>query len=246
MSKRFTDTNKWSQSWFRKLSPKMKCAWIYLCDKCDHAGVWEVDTEAMSFFIGDDIFIEELTTTFDIKLKPIDANKFIIQAFIDFQYGSLNPENRVHLSVISRLQKLAPNKDLISPLQGAKDKDKDKDKDLDKEKDKEKDKGSFYKKIEKVYLDHYPLKKGKTPGVTKLSKEIKSDEDIEKLVRSIETYKKSINDVKFIKHFSTFANEWRDWLDDNAGKSISPVASKASKVFDIAREQIRRIEAGEL
>lgn len=241
MSKRFTDTNKWDQAWFRKLKPKMKCAWAYLVDRCDHAGVLEVDLETMSFMVGEAISLEEIHVAFSNQIEFLSDEKLIIRAFIEFQYGELNPENRVHKSVLSRLEKVGPNKALTSPLKRAKDKDKDKDKDLDKEKDKE----SIGKKIEKIYSDLYPLKKGKTKGVEKLSKEIKTDEDLENLKLAIANYSKTINDPKYIKHFSTFATEWRDWVDSNAGKA-TVTQSKVSAVFDVARDQLRRIEAGEL
>lgn len=138
MAKRFTDTEKWSHAWFRKLSPKMKCAWIYLCDKCDHAGIWTSDFESLSFHIGEPITDTELMITFEEKIERIKYDKFFLKSFIEFQYGPLNPTNRVHQSVISRLEKEGLNilnKDLTSPLQGAKDKDKDKDKEKDKDPD---------------------------------------------------------------------------------------------------------------
>lgn len=138
MAKRFTDTEKWSHAWFRKLSPKMKCAWIYLCDKCDHAGIWTSDFESLSFHVGEDVTEKELLEVFAEKITRIKSDKFLLQAFIDFQYGPLNPVNRVHQSVISRLEKEGLKdlkKDLISPLKWAKDKDKDKDKEKDKEPD---------------------------------------------------------------------------------------------------------------
>ena len=134
MAKRFTDTNKWDQSWFRKLTPTFKCVWAYLCDKCDHAGVWEIDLETMSHFINDAVSVDQLKTSFADKIRFISDDKILIQAFIDFQYGTLNPENRVHKSVILRLEKFE-NKDLISTFQGAKDKEQYKDKEKDKEKE---------------------------------------------------------------------------------------------------------------
>ena len=127
---------------------------------------------------------------------------------------------------------------------------KNKDKELDKELDIDTDvivskniAKSFKNEIEHIYADLYPLKKGKTKGVEKLSKEIKSDEDLEKLKLAITNYSKTINDPKYIKHFSTFASEWKDYLDANVGKAIV-IQTKATAVFDTARDQIERIEKG--
>lgn len=136
MAKRFTDSNKWDHAWFRKLSPEMKCVWIFLCDKCDHAGIWIVDFESLNFHVGTKEVDEFLIfQQFGDKIEKLDSDKYLIRSFIQFQYGTLNPQNRVHQSVLSRLKKVAPNKDLISTLEGAKDKDKDKDKEKDKEPD---------------------------------------------------------------------------------------------------------------
>jgi len=124
MAKRFTDSSKWDQAWFRTLTPKMKCAWIYICDKCDHAGIWDADFPAMSFNVGEDISRQEIEDVFSDKIQPVPGRaQYIIKAFIDFQYGPLNPDNRVHKSVIDRINMVlgrtlqGPNKDLISPLQ---------------------------------------------------------------------------------------------------------------------------------
>lgn len=206
MAKRFTDTGKWDHAWFRKLTPAMKCAWIYVVDKCDHAGIWTADFEAMSFTIGFDFTETEFINTFQEKIKILDHDKFLIPSFIDFQYGALNPENRVHQSVISKLEKEGANKVLKSPLKGAKDKDKDKDKEKDKE---------YYAQILKIYEDLYPLKKGKTKGLAKLVRDIKSDSDLEDLRIAVSNYDadRKAEGYKFVKHFSTFAQEWQDWIE---------------------------------
>jgi hypothetical protein len=152
VSKRFTDTDKWDRAWFRKLSPKLKCVWFYLLDKCDHAGIYNIDFDAMSFNIGEKITLEEIRKNFGNKLTLVDGDKFLIKAFIDFQYGTLRENNKVHLSIINKLTRLSidlnnlsdfsvgASEGLDSPLDRAKDKDKEKEKDKDKEKDKEKEK----------------------------------------------------------------------------------------------------------
>lgn len=138
MAKRFRDTLIWNKVWYCDLTPKMKCAWDFLCDNCDHAGIWDENYKLMSFQIGDTISQNEIFEAFGNKLVKI-KNKIFIPRFIDFQYGHLNQANRVHKSVINRLKLIGAYEGLTSPLQGctatATDKDKAKDKDKEKEKE---------------------------------------------------------------------------------------------------------------
>lgn len=210
MSKRFTDTEKWGKGWFRKLSPKMKAAWLFLCDKCDHAGVWDFDDGAFEYFIGEDISKQELIESFGDRISFYENDKLVINSFIEFQYGTLNPDNRVHKSVLDKLAKFNTIKPLTSPLQGAKDKDKDKDKFKDKKKEEE--------NLDFEYAYNlYPLKKGKSKGLDKLKRDIKTQSDLDLFIKSVENYKLDLElnktQSKYFKHFSTFVNEWRDWLN---------------------------------
>jgi hypothetical protein len=50
--KRFTETIKWVDPWFRELSPIQKCVFLYCCDNCDNAGFIEVDFSGWAFHIG--------------------------------------------------------------------------------------------------------------------------------------------------------------------------------------------------
>jgi hypothetical protein len=72
---------------------------------------------------------------------------------------------------------------------------------------------NFTDQIEQLYLEHYPIKIGKAKGVASLARNIKSEEDLQKLQTAIINYKNSIKDPRFTKHFSTFANCWTDWID---------------------------------
>ena len=142
MSKRFTDTDKWSRPKFRKLSPEMKLFWIYILDNCDHAGVWVKDFEAASFFIGTKITEEKVKATFGDSIINIDnGEKLFVIDFIKFQYGELNSANKAHQGVMTVLKRYNIDlqelnryyqgaiKGLCSPYQGVQDKDKVKDKD---------------------------------------------------------------------------------------------------------------------
>lgn len=243
MSKRFTDTNKWDHAWFRKLQPAMKCAWTYICDKCDHAGMWTVDFEAMSFNIGEEISKEQFVHTFKEKVFFLKEDKILIQSFIDFQYGALNPDNRVHLSVISLLEKEGANKALRSSLKGAKDKDKDKDKVKDKD---------ILGIDEKTFLDLYalyPRKIGKNEGLKKLRTIIKSTEDVERFRSAIGRYIEHCVAERiqpgYIKHFSTFVNHWTDWLEPDAGGTSlpDPMEQANSDIRQLFEERDRRDRA---
>lgn len=133
MAKRFTETNKWTDRWFVSLPGEYKLAWQYICDQCDHAGVLEVVEPVANIQIGFDIDWDDFVEHCAHRVVKLEEGKFWVKAFIEFQYGELNPDNRVHASVISRLKKLGLTRALEAPSKGLKNKDKDKDKDLKKE-----------------------------------------------------------------------------------------------------------------
>lgn len=45
--RRFTDTLKWDDSWFRNLPGCHKLVFLYVVDRCNNAGFWEVDEDAI-------------------------------------------------------------------------------------------------------------------------------------------------------------------------------------------------------
>jgi hypothetical protein len=70
------------------------------------------------------------------------------------------------------------------------------------------------KEIEKLYLEYYPLKKGKVKGIKKAISAIKKKEiDLNGLKKCIMNYAEEVKDrdKRYIKHFSTFMNG--DYLD---------------------------------
>jgi len=128
MAKRFTDTNKWRKGFVRGLQGAYKLLWLYIIDECDHAGIWHVEIDVAELRIGMKISTEDAIKEFDNHIVIFDeGNKWFIPDFIDFQYGTLNPENRAHKSVLNLLEKYKI-KGHLRPLQGCKDMDKEKDK----------------------------------------------------------------------------------------------------------------------
>jgi len=111
MAKRFTDTMKWNEDWFLELSTSNKLFWIYVCDNCDHAGIYKLNKRMFELLIGAKINTDDFLTTINAEKDRIillDNGKWYITKFIEFQYGpTLNPNNRVHKSILTLLIKNA-------------------------------------------------------------------------------------------------------------------------------------------
>lgn len=124
----------------RSLDAPYKALWIYLLCECDHAGIWVVELDVAQMRLGMKLDPDKVLDKMGGAVIPIDGGKWYLPDFVEFQYGTLNPANRVHASVLERLAKCGIDPDnrpeikpLASPLQGAKDKDKDKEKEKDKD-----------------------------------------------------------------------------------------------------------------
>lgn len=133
MAKRMTATEKWDDPFFFDLSPENKLIWIYLLDKCNHAGVIEFSERLASFATGLELKSANILQVFKSRIEVLESGKWFIKKFIDFQYGELSDTNRTHVSVKNILIKEGVIKPLTSPLQGGKDTITDKDKDKDNE-----------------------------------------------------------------------------------------------------------------
>lgn len=220
MAKRFTDTNKYKKPFVRSLQGPYKLLWDYLYHDCDNAGIWIVDFEIAQIYIGSDMRIsrEEALKAFngydpeDPKVIEIDGGtKWFIPSFIQFQYGELNPQNRAHSSVINTLTKYnlyEKNKGLISPLQGAMDKDKE-----------------IGKRIKGViggeespdftfddFWNLYGKKMGDKPKCEKKWLKLKPEER-EKIMRILPDWISQFRDKQFQPYPATFLNQQR-WNDE--------------------------------
>lgn len=103
MAKKLTDTNKWDKEWFQNLSLKHKCLWLYICDKCNNAGVWDVNFKLASFLIGETITEEDLKPFGDRVVKMSDS-KILLPDYVYFQCGVLSHESKPHNAVIKLLK----------------------------------------------------------------------------------------------------------------------------------------------
>lgn len=76
--------------------------------------------------------------------------------------------------------------------------------------------GRFRFNFEAAYR-RYPRKEGKKAGLKKLCASVKDQATYDLFVRAVENYArlcaKNKTELKYIKQFSTFVNNWEDWVD---------------------------------
>jgi len=79
---------------------------------------------------------------------------------------------------------------------------------------KKKSKNLYPEEFETIYKS-YPRREGKTQGFRVYEKEISSLDDLKQLTAAISNYRlaKAGTEHKYLLHFKTFMNQWRDWLE---------------------------------
>lgn len=98
MAKRFTATEKWDDPWYRKLTPRIKAFWQFLCDRCDNAGVWKIDYDLATFYVGENITKDDIPSlNLDKERVRIVDDKLIIIDYIPFQIGKINGKGLTNL-----------------------------------------------------------------------------------------------------------------------------------------------------
>jgi hypothetical protein len=103
--KRFTDADKWEDPWFSELSETMKLFWIYLCDQCDNAGVWQVNWKLARFHVGASIDADQVITVLGERIVQFaNGRKWFVPRFLTFQYPTgLNEKCPPHKRIIAIL-----------------------------------------------------------------------------------------------------------------------------------------------
>lgn len=214
MAKRFTDTEKYKKPFVRGLQGAYKLFWDYLYHDCNHAGIWHVDFEIAQIYLGKDMPVnkEDALKYFNQGKTRIisldDGKKWFIKSFIEFQYGVLNPDNRVHKSAIDELVQNGVNKPLVRALQGCKDKDKDKDK----------EKGGLLRgdeRFEEVYK-LYPNRDSKKEARKHFFASVLTGQDLGDIKKALINYKEHLKREPWKKPKSakTWFNNWQDWIED--------------------------------
>ena len=103
--KRFTETEKWRDIWFRSLTPDLKLAWQYICDNCDNSGVWEPDFALADFQIGLNVDWEKSKLNFSDRIRILENGRWHLVGFIAFQQKELSPNKPAHKQIFSLCKK---------------------------------------------------------------------------------------------------------------------------------------------
>jgi len=140
MAKRFIDTNLFKKKFIRDMKGPLKLLWIYLFCDCSNSGIWEIDLEVASIYVGSNVKMNDIQALSEKIVIFDEGRKLFIPDFIEFQYGTLNPNNPAHKNVVKELIKYqlidenynvilkGPLEDLQRDSKGDKDMDMDKDK----------------------------------------------------------------------------------------------------------------------
>lgn len=105
-----TDTGKWGDSWFRKLSANGKIVFNYLCDQCDYCGHYELLFDDMSRLIGlsEQDCKKALADLGDRVEWSEDKKSILLINFIRHQRNlPLNPQNKAHVGIVKKWEEMA-------------------------------------------------------------------------------------------------------------------------------------------
>jgi len=112
---RLTDTNKWKDDWFVELPPSSKLIFMYLCENCDDAGFYKLNSKFMSNQLGMkdskivSILLEKNKDNTTLRKSLIfsnDSRKIWIKNFLFYQQQlPLERGNDEHKKIILILEK---------------------------------------------------------------------------------------------------------------------------------------------
>ena len=226
--KRFVESTKWDDPWFRKLPPEAKLFWDWICCKCDQAGVIDPDYDLASFQTGSKI-TSKVLNHFKDRIDTLPSGKLHILKFVHFQYGKLSPSCKPHTPVFaaiarhglvldenSQFQRLS--KGITYPINGYHGSLKEEEEEEEPEKDEEKDEEKYPEKYSAFdkFWQAYPKKKSKGDAEKAWGK-LKLDSLLPQILASLESLKKDRDWIKdggqFIPHPASWLNS-KGWQDE--------------------------------
>lgn len=129
--KRFTETEKWNDPWFRKLPGAHKLVFIFLIENCNNAGFYEFDIDHVAYLTAlKREHVEGALEALGRGIKAADGWIWIKNFLRHQKNEDLNHENPAHRNIISLLRVqierfknvedfekfVAPYEGLLSPI----------------------------------------------------------------------------------------------------------------------------------
>lgn len=109
MSKRFSESSRWDDTWYRNLKPHLKNFWDFLCMRPDAAGVWKPDWEDIKFRIGakiDSQIALDALNEGKLRINVLSNGYWQILGWVEFQFGEvLNEKIGQHRASIALIKK---------------------------------------------------------------------------------------------------------------------------------------------
>lgn len=105
MVKRFTDTDKWNDPWFRQLPGVEKLIFLYVIDRCNNAGFWEIDNDAIAWHTKVNAnLIEGAWKGLGRGIKIVDGWAWV-RRFLRHQKNEIiNSNNPAHKQIIAQIE----------------------------------------------------------------------------------------------------------------------------------------------
>lgn len=243
MSKRFTDTQKWRNEWFRTLPLKAKLVWTYLCDECDHAGIWKVDLGLASFQLDFKVTKHDVIEWFGPRIHFFGADNLLIVPFFAFQYSGVKDGWSAKKAARDKLEQLGfeivqdsvkiPQSPHSPPTVGGESRTlliTDIVKDTDTVNSLKEGAGENFKPDPKDCFAEFPVQVRGPEFDTRFAEQVKTLDDVTDLKAAIRNYVEHLkrNQWKAPKQsFATFLGTkksgyfWRDFIAGDPGGSPS-------------------------
>lgn len=115
MANRYHDTTRWSDSWYKTLKPKFKCAWDYMCDNCKGSGEWRFDLELLSIRVGEPITLDEFKTVFKDRVYFLSDDRAWLPGSTPFHQKNPTAKNRIQRALMEKYISLAAQVSNLDP-----------------------------------------------------------------------------------------------------------------------------------
>ncbi len=248
MAKRFYDTEKFEDPWYRALPPKAKLLWEYMLCACNCSGIWKADFGIASYCIGVKVTFKEVEKYLGTRCVHLKNGSIFIPKFLVFQYAGMDLENTKN-GVVRGIHKALGYEglkypeclrlDTLShtlsgdPLEGHRSRIRIRS-----------DLVPIDIEIDMLYIDvfntlwrQYPNKQGRKDAMRHFKASVKTEERTTLITKALENYLDHVADKEpqYIKNGSTWFYQWEDWIEP-------PITDHKKDAVDSQKQRERNLK----